>query len=293
MMLKQFHVRSKMFAGWRLIGLCCLVGSLLLLAVASVQAQSDEPDDVKPCASCHSTEADAWSISPHANLIEENGMPGATCEACHGAYVRGHPDSAVVDLRVDSSMCQDCHAGVFSQWQESIHAQANVQCISCHSSHSQGLRLTDQEMCRACHKESLSDPFHTAHWYTDASCTNCHLAPTALPNTLVMAGDSGFLTTASHDFTTVSSENCLDCHRTDIGSSAERNNAHQLLLADLRSQSQRVAELDARLAAARRTSYSFQVMTPMALGFGIGIGGMLGIIFMVVFSRLGRKDDES
>jgi hypothetical protein len=34
-------------------------------------------------------------------------------------------------------------------------------------------------------------------------------------------------------------------------------------------------------------------MTPMALGFGIGIGGILGIIFMALASRFSRKDGES
>jgi hypothetical protein len=292
-MLKRIFTRAEVLAGWRLLGLCCLLVGLFLLAVAPVQAQSSEPDDLKPCGSCHSPEADAWLLSSHANVDEENGMAGATCEACHGAYVRGHPDNGVVALRVDSSMCHDCHAGVFSQWQESTHAQANVQCISCHSSHSQELRLTDQEMCRACHKESLVDSFHTAHWYIEASCTKCHLAPSSRADALVMAGNGGLLATASHDFTTVSSEKCLDCHRSDIGNTGGRNDAYHLALADLRSQSQRVAELDTRLAAARRTSYSLQVMTPMALGFGIGIGGILGIIFMALASRFSRKDGES
>jgi hypothetical protein len=73
---------------------------------------------------------------------------------------------------------------------------------------------------------------------------------------------------------------------------AERLDVQQLALADLRTQSERVAELDTKLESAKRTTYSLQVMTPIMLGFGLGIGGIVGIVFMLVVSRLSRKGDE-
>jgi formate-dependent nitrite reductase cytochrome c552 subunit len=291
-MLEHILSSVKLMTGGRLIALCCVLGMVGLFLATPASAQSPEPT-VEPCESCHSPEAEAWMVSPHANVPEGSDVPGATCEACHGPYVKGHPDNDVMELRVDSAMCQDCHASTFDQWQGTVHADANVQCISCHVSHSQDLRLTDEKLCRACHQESLTDPFHSAHWYVEASCTDCHMAGEAIPGAMVMIGNDGVIAGGGHDFTTVSSEKCLDCHRGDVASVGNARTAQQLALADLRTQTLRVAELDAQLEVAKQTTYQLQVMTPMTLGFGIGIGGMIGIIFMLVMSRLGRKDKES
>jgi hypothetical protein len=292
-MLTQSISKANLAVGGRLLGLCCLIGIVCLFLATPAQAQSIDSEEIQPCESCHSPEAEAWMLSPHANVPVDSDLPGATCEACHGPYIKGHPDNDVMELRVDSSMCQDCHANTFDQWQGTIHADANVQCISCHVSHSQDLRLTDEKLCRACHKESLTDPFHSAHWYVEASCTECHMAGSASSGALAMVGNTGVITGDSHDFTSVSSEKCLDCHRTDVAGTGNLLTAQQLALADLRTQTQRVAELDAQLEAARQSTSTLQVMTPMTLGFGIGIGGMLGIILMLVLSRLGRKDSKS
>jgi hypothetical protein len=291
-MLKQLVSTAKSTAGGRLIALCCLMGIVCMFLATPAYAQALDPVDVEPCESCHSPEAEAWMLSPHANISAETNVAGATCEACHGPYIKGHPDNDVMELRVDSSMCQDCHADTFDQWQGTIHAGANVQCISCHMSHSQELRLTDEKLCRACHKESLTDPFHSAHWYIEAACTDCHMSGSASPGALAMVSNTGSITGGGHDFTSVSSEKCLDCHRADVAGAGNLLTAQQLALADLRTQTQRVAELDAQLEAAKQSTYRLQVMTPMTLGFGIGIGGMLGIILMLVLSRLGRKDSK-
>ena len=230
--------------------------------------------------------------SPHANVPTGSDVAGATCEACHGTYVKGHPENGIETLRVDASLCQDCHAETFTEWQGTIHAEADVQCISCHQSHSQQLRLTDEQLCRACHKESLEDPFHSAHWYTEVACIDCHLASTPVAGALAMAGSDATITRASHDFTTVSADKCLDCHRGDVANPSERIDAQQLALVELRTQTQQVAELDAHLEQAQQTANALQVMTPVALGFGLGIGGMLGIIFMLIIARMERKTGE-
>jgi hypothetical protein len=44
----------------------------------------------------------------------------------------------------------------------------------------------------------------------------------------------------------------------------------------------RAPELVAELEAAEQTNQSLRVMTLVSLGLGIGIGGMMGIIFMLV-----------
>lgn len=279
----------KNFGRW--IAIFALVSMLLVLMTSAAFAQSSETgDDVEPCESCHSVEAEGWMASTHAVIPDGGSAPYATCEDCHGAYVKGHPDEGVVELRVDSSMCQDCHSSTFEQWEGTIHAEANVQCISCHVSHSQELRLTDETLCRACHKESLTDSFHTAHWYVDAACSDCHMSPSEIPGAMAMTSNIGDLAAPTHDFTSVSSDNCLDCHRESVNAAAAQMGVRELALAELRTEKQRVAELDARLESAKQTSYTLQVMTPITLGFGIGVGGMLGIVFMLFAARYNRKD---
>ncbi|MBX3001024.1 MAG: hypothetical protein KF893_21055 [Caldilineaceae bacterium] len=292
-MLREYSSTAKLAVGGRLIVLCCLMGIVCLFLAIPAQAQTPDAADIQPCESCHSPEANAWMLSTHADVPAGSDLPNATCEACHGPYIKGHPDNDVMDLRVDSSMCQDCHANTFDQWQGTIHAEANVQCISCHVSHSQDLRLTDEKLCRACHKESLTDPFHSAHWYIETACTDCHMAGSASSDALAMVGNPGVVTGGNHDFTSVSSQKCLNCHRADVASNGNLLTAQQLALADLRIQTQRVTELNAQLETARQDTYKLQVMTPMTLGFGIGIGGMLGIILMLAISRLSRKDSQS
>ncbi len=293
-MTKQTSLTLSKAAVGRCVGLFALVGMLLVLLASAAYAQSPETgDDVEPCESCHSAEAEAWMSSTHAIVPDGGSEPYATCEDCHGAYVKGHPDEGVVALRVDSSMCQNCHANTFTEWEGTIHAQANVQCISCHVSHSEELRLTDEALCRSCHKESLTDSFHESHWYVDAACTDCHMSPSTIPGAMVMTGNMGDISAPVHDFTSVSSDKCLDCHRDSVNESAAQVGVRQLALADLRTEQQRVAELDARLESAKQTTYTMQVMTPITLGFGIGIGGMVGIIFMLFVARYSRKDDQS
>lgn len=273
-----------------------LFGVALLGSTATpLYADENDPPGADPCASCHSTETDAWLTSAHAvEAGDMTGATGATCAACHGEYSKGHPEDGAMELlTVDSAMCQNCHETLFDQWQHSIHAGEGVQCIGCHQVHSQELRLTDEELCRACHKESLTDSFHAAHWYVEVACTDCHMSPAAIPGQMVMAGNQANITAPIHDFTTVSSDNCLGCHRENVKNPDDRLDAQQLALAELRNEQQRANELDARLTSAQQTTKSLQVLTPLNLGFGIGVGGILGILFMLFVARYSRKGGQS
>lgn len=278
------------------IGLLFSIAALLLLSSgSSAYAGEENPTGAAPCASCHSDETDAWLTSAHAvEMGDTTGTTGAACAACHGEYSKGHPEDGAMELlTVDSAICQDCHETTYDQWEHSIHASRNVQCIGCHQVHSQDLRLTDDQLCSACHTESLTDSFHSAHWYVDAACTDCHMSPTTIPGELVMVGNQASITAPVHDFTTVSSAKCLDCHRESVTNPAERLDVQQLALTQLHDEQQRANELDARLASARQTTKSLQVLTPLNLGFGIGIGGILGIIFMLFVARYGRTGGDS
>jgi formate-dependent nitrite reductase cytochrome c552 subunit len=302
-----------------LVGL--LVVLLGLLLPATVLAGPPDPGYQGPekCAECHSAETEAWQNSPHALAMadidesehmacgEEVGTEectclgchttdfdpiertyayeGVSCEACHGAYVEGHPKDGVMHLDIDSSVCSDCHVETYEQWQDSLHGQTGVQCIGCHLSHSQDFRLTDEALCGACHRDRLEDFAHTAHESSEVTCTDCHLSSVTAHETAALASADqsiGRPVAPSHSFTVVSSQACVSCHGQTIHEVIPRDDLTQAANVRLLAMADRAPELAAQLEAAEQTNKSLRVMTLVSLGLGIGIGGMMGIIFMLV-----------
>lgn len=262
--------------------------TLSLLLHSTALAQVDEDEITEPCESCHSQEADAWLQSMHATDGATD--QGAACTNCHGDYVRGHPDDEAMPLKVDSSMCVDCHKTTHEQWQDSIHASADVQCISCHAPHSQQMRLTDERLCKSCHQSSLDDSLHSAHWDSDATCTSCHM--TIGPETEALASSDptlAALLTPDHDFVSVSSRNCLTCHRGDVSAAGGRISYDQELRNAKQTSEQQVHDLAAELQSIETANRSLFALSLANLGFGVGIGGMLGVVLMLVLARIGTR----
>ena len=258
---------------------------LFRLARGTVWAQDANVDEqaTESCTSCHSEEHEAWERSVHAAPED-----GATCTDCHGEYVRGHPDSGEIPLVVDSSNCTNCHATTYDQWEHSLHASEGVQCISCHSAHSQNLRLTDEALCSSCHRESLSDPLHSAHWQNEVTCTSCHLTDGATRQSVASSDPMLALSFApTHDFVTVSAAKCLDCHREDVNLSASANPSDgQSTLV------QQTSGLASKLQSAQKSNSFLTVLSTINLGFGIGIGGILGILFVLVAASVSKRSDK-
>jgi hypothetical protein len=246
--------------------------------------ESDVAGQECTCLTCHTTDFDPATYSYTYG--------GVSCEACHGPYVEGHPQNGVMQLDVDSSTCADCHVDTYQQWQASPHAVAGVQCIGCHLSHSQDFRLTDEALCGSCHKTQVEDFAHTAHESADVSCTDCHLSSTHAPSdgtsapdtmTLVSTGQPvGRPEAPSHLFTVVSSEACVNCHGQTIHELMPGDTATQAASTELLAMVDQVPQLTAQLETQEKTNKSLQVMTLVSLGLGMGIGGMLGIVFMLV-----------
>ncbi len=285
------HTNRRQRCGLVVCTLLLLALALALYSGTTAYADENDPPGADPCASCHSPETDAWLESAHAvETGDTAGTSGATCAACHGDYSRGHPDDGAMEsLTVDSALCQECHEATFDQWEHSIHAGEGVQCIGCHQVHSQELRLTDEQLCRSCHKEAVYDLFHTAHWYGDVACTNCHMAAMDLPDGNRLVSHNGLPASAtlpSHDFVTVSAQNCLTCHKEGVGPQAVRNDP---TLAELHSVTAQVELLRGELSAIKKVSKFLERLTPMTLGFGVGIGGILGIVFMLFVAQYSRK----
>lgn len=307
-----------------LIGL--LVGLLGFLLTGMALAAPPEPDYEGPekCAECHSTEAEAWQKSPHARALTDIDQSlqsactegadsadctcltchttdfspaeqtyaygGVSCEACHGPYVEDHPKNGVMQLDVDSSVCRNCHDDTYQDWKASSHGQVGVQCIGCHLSHSQDFRLTDEELCGACHRDHLEDFAHNAHSAEGITCVDCHMSAAPAPSgddslALASAGFSlGRGPTPSHSFT-VASESCVNCHKQtiheeDLPALNQAENVHMLNMAD------RAVELDTELKATKETNKSLQGAIFIALGLGLGIGGWVGICFMLVLGYI-------
>lgn len=251
-----------------------------------ISAFTPDSVDTKPCSSCHAEESAAWQDSPHSELADpDTGQALATCTSCHGDYSRGHPDEAVVPLKVDSSSCRECHTETWSQWENSLHGSEGVQCISCHLPHSQEMRLTDERMCTSCHREALDDSLHQAHWTSEATCTDCHMASVAEHSLLASAnGDLSALNPAapSHDFVTVSAAKCLDCHREDVAAGPTGESSQLVAYNEL---SAKLPAVEKQLEQAQETSRTLGFLSVASLGFGLGIGGLLGIVFMVLYAR--------
>jgi len=302
-----------------------LIGSLIVLLglflPVTVFAGPPHPDYQGPekCAECHSAEAEAWQDSPHARAMVDiddsvqlacgdemeavectclachttdfdpsersYAYEGVSCESCHGPYVEGHPKDGVMHLDVDSSTCSGCHVETYVQWQDSLHAQAGVQCIGCHLSHSQDFRLTDEALCGACHRDRLEDFSHTAHQSAEVGCTDCHLSSTSAHESTALASTSQSIghsaAPPSHSFTVVSSQACVGCHGQSIHELVPGEDVAQAANVRLLAMADRAPELAAQLETVEQTNKSLRVMALVSLGLGMGIGGMLGVVFML------------
>jgi hypothetical protein len=272
--------------------LLVIVSSLLLIVLLPGLALAQADPDQEGCG-CHSAETEAWQHSPHAlAAIGNDNLPFATCEDCHGSYVRGHPDDGTMALTVDSKVCRDCHDGTFGQWDESVHAEAGVQCIGCHLPHSQTLRLSDQDLCNSCHREALNDNFHIAHDYSDVSCISCHPAPQTEPQiTEAATGDILVKIPApNHDFVTVSANSCVECHSQEIGQNSTFESVrYEMAPVKLVEMAERVPVLTAELKAAEQEKGTLAATSVVSLGLGIGTGGVLGILFVLVVGFVAQR----
>lgn len=279
----------------RLLPVSVLVAVLLLLAVPAAVLADEPPDPPyagpEKCAECHQTETEAWQNSPHAQAGEASGS--VTCEACHGAYVEGHPGEGSMRLTVDSSICQDCHAETYEQWSTSLHGQAHVQCISCHLSHSQEFRLTDEALCGSCHRDQVTNFAHTTHKNANVTCTDCHTSSEA--TTADQADVSEGMTVPSHSFK-INSTTCISCH-SDLHSAlaaaptatATKESMPEVTLAGFGVTAEQNSELVAKLKTVEEANASLKSVSVTGLGVGIGIGGMLGIVFMLVCGFIGQR----
>jgi hypothetical protein len=301
-----------------------LTGLALILMLGlplAVYASPPGPDYQGPekCAECHYAEAAAWHESSHAHALEaadravqaacageETYMgcaclachttgydphegtyahQGVTCEACHGAYIEGHPQADPMVLVADDSLCQGCHQDTHQQWSGSTHAQANVQCIGCHRVHSQDLRSSDGTLCDSCHSGQHEGPVHTAHVGRGADCIDCHLTSEYTPQA---PEDAAYLMVAerpipaSHGFAVSSTGACIACHQS--GQGFDRSVDFQAVI-------EQSSQLEIQIEQLEAEKRSLQTWAFVALGSGLGVGGMMGAVLVLAigFVWQGRR----
>lgn len=252
------------------IAIAVALAVLFCLGAGSTALAGAGQPGSESCVECHLAETQSWQQSPHNSQA-------VTCETCHGAYVPDHPEAGLMQLNADAGICMNCHTTTTDEWRHSQHAQNNILCTSCHVSHSQDTRLSSEVLCGSCHSEQIDDFTHTTHHSEGVTCIDCHVS---------VAGNDA---ERGHQFTAIDSRACIDCHAETIHEEASRaGNEAQAQAAQLRSTSE---ELGAQLEAAERQNRSLQAISVAGLGVGLGIGGLLGIAFVLAvlyFNRGGK-----
>jgi len=275
------------------LGFIRLSAAALLCIVAWAALPSGVAFADEEGCSCHSEESEAWQDSTHHQAFVDGGdLVGPTCEDCHGAYVRGHPEEGVMSLAATSTLCSDCHSDTYSQWEHSLHAQENVQCAGCHLVHSQTLRLEPEQLCESCHTAAEADTFHISHRDSEIGCIDCHVFPTA-PNLIpgqAVARATG-LAMGTHDFTAVNSSACVECHAPENPDLAPVIGADSGT-AELMSVANRVPGLTAQLEAVEKENTALATISYGALGLGIGIGAVMGMALVLIAGYVARKEES-
>ena len=82
---------------------------------------------------------------------------------------------------------------------------------------------------------------------------------------------------------------CVNCHGGAIHQHVINEDVARIDAAELTVMSQRVQDLTRDLDNAKRDNRSLQAMSVVSLGFGLGIGGVLGIIIVAVICRFMKE----
>ena len=296
-----------------------LVGLLLPLAAAQAAPRDMMYQGPDTCATCHPAESEGWYGSTHAMAYDNVlaainmacsdptggdctclschttgfdaqagtfGHEGVTCEACHGPYDGDHPaGEAAVLLDSDSCICEDCHAETEHQWENSVHAAGNVQCISCHDVHSQELRQSEDSLCISCHRTQPADTLHTTHLPNQVVCTDCHFSSVQREETLAVRATTGDPTVVNHKLNPDTSTACISCHSSPLKADTDAADIQPVVSVNEAKWTELTLELD----ETRNANQQLRVLPFVTLGVGLGIGVVIGAIVVMVFGLVCQR----
>ncbi|HZL69118.1 MAG TPA: DmsE family decaheme c-type cytochrome [Candidatus Limnocylindrales bacterium] len=172
------------------------------------------------CKTCHEDQYKQIEATQHwntnlANLKKGTGQEWHGCESCHGpgsAHVDGGGDKSKIfsfkgaTAQQVSARCQTCHGTTHPDFQRSVHYQADVSCITCHSPHQAKeqvalLKAKTPTLCYGCHTDAIADfnrPFHHRVNEGLIQCQDCHNVHGSLPKAARIS--------------TAQDQICLKCH---------------------------------------------------------------------------------
>lgn len=177
------------------------------LAWSADEAKKDAPAKVSgyskkgadTCLGCHDDDPSLLGIFRNVHGSPTNarspfGHGQLQCESCHGpgdlhAKGKGRNRPKLIDfgkgsatpVAVQNGACLTCHNGTASHWAMGPHADADVSCADCHSSHKKSdpvlTAATQQDTCGTCHKHQHAAermPYRHPLAEGKMSCTSCH-----------------------------------------------------------------------------------------------------------------------
>jgi len=156
--------------------------------------------EVGACLDCHSDTAGAAPHVAWAGSMHENDQ--VSCRSCHTVHVAG---SLLENLDGQTENCAACHAGpdlgvAAIAWTDSVHANGDLACASCHTVHAEFNVLKDRqiqaETCYGCHEDRRDEHPRFADKaivFDSLNCTTCHDVHQLVPRQ--HAGGTSFHTT--------------------------------------------------------------------------------------------------
>ncbi len=163
---------------------------MIMMAVTDATADSD-------CITCHGEKS---ILNQGANLYIDRAKYALTtharigCPSCHMKVTKRHPADGVRPSRAN---CQDCHAAVFTEYNQSLHSK-NAGCADCHNPHAVKplLAVSGRDIniqCAKCHENSKIVQSHSK-WLPQAAlhidalpCITCHPGSTNYVITMYIA----------------------------------------------------------------------------------------------------------
>lgn len=213
------------------------------------QAKPEDYTGDAACVDCHTDTSHRFAESAHFGPVADSHLPLAQrgCEGCHGPG-KAHQDdpdankliSFVDEKPKDSAAaCLRCHAQTMaaSHWTRSVHAKANLSCVTCHQVHpdtdlvlekgvlNKGhiqdprtlirnvkqpeknllLKTDEVTLCGQCHSDAVSQfraSYHHPVPEGQLACSDCH---------------SVHPSKASQIRSTPFKDNCVVCHQEKAG----------------------------------------------------------------------------
>lgn len=117
------------------------------------------------CGDCHESMYDQTLDSTHQKALAGGVVEAAVCTDCHDPHTMttpGEPRSSI------ASMCQQCHSGIYNEYQDSVHGGALIAsgdpnvptCTDCHGVHNtegpssgSNFHLYSPLLCAECHAD--------------------------------------------------------------------------------------------------------------------------------------------